>query len=310
MVAPQSAAPSFEHDALFYDDVEAFVRGVGAFITAGVAAREPVLVAVDRPKIQLLRDLLGSGAARVEFIDMAALGGNPARILGAWEEFVRERGVGGERVRGVGEPVWAGRSGPEIVECEIHEHLLNVAFQAGQAWSLLCPYDASALPDEALAAARRTHPFISDGHRHEHNDDYADVDVFARALPEPSATMCDLRFDAEQLGSVRHLVIACGVEAGLTERRAGDAVLAVHELAANSVLHGGGAGRLRAWMEDGSLVFEVTDAGHIDAPFVGRRRPNPAQQRGRGLWMVNQLCDLVQLRSSDRGSAARVYVRR
>ena len=51
----------------------------------------------------------------------------------------------------------------------------------------------------------------------------------------------------------------------------------------NHLRHGGGPGTLRIWREDGAVVCEVRDAG------------------GRGLWMVNQLCDLVQLRTMHLG---------
>jgi hypothetical protein len=53
----------------------------------------------------------------------------------------------------------------------------------------------------------------------------------------------------------------------------------------------------------------VLDAGRVDDPLVGRRPPRPDSDSGRGLWMANQLCDLVQLRSGDGGTAVRVRSR-
>jgi anti-sigma regulatory factor (Ser/Thr protein kinase) len=52
----------------------------------------------------------------------------------------------------------------------------------------------------------------------------------------------------------------------------------------------------------------VTDRGYITDPVVGRRAPKPMQDRGRGLWIANQVCDLVQIRSSDRGTTVRLHV--
>ena len=302
----------FRHDALFYEGVDAFVEGVGSYIRDGVLAREPVMVAVDQAKIDLLRTALGSHARDVEFVDMNVVGANPARILGAWDRFVSERGRYGRHVRGVGEPVWPDRSAAELVECEIHEQLLNVAFAGGQAWSLLCPYDATSLSSAALEAARRTHPFVDHGHERVRSDSYvgdrAASVLFERQLPPPSGDHIQFAFGPSELAELRRLVAQFAVNTGLDEGKTADAVLAVHEMAANSVRHGGGAGVMRLWSDDGALVCEISDRGRIRSPLAGRRRPSEGQIGGRGLWMVIQLADLVQVRSGRSGSTVRVHL--
>jgi anti-sigma regulatory factor (Ser/Thr protein kinase) len=85
-------------------------------------------------------------------------------------------------------------------------------------------------------------------------------------------------------------------------------VFAANEIATNSLLHGGGQGTARVWREDGVVVVEVTDGGHIDHPLVGRQRPDTLTDHGRGMWLVNQLCDLVQIASTPSGTAVRVRV--
>jgi anti-sigma regulatory factor (Ser/Thr protein kinase) len=85
-------------------------------------------------------------------------------------------------------------------------------------------------------------------------------------------------------------------------------VTAASELAANSVMHGGGSGTLRLWHEDGSLLAEVEDGGRIEEPLVGFLRPGLEQEGGRGLWLANQLCELVQIRSGDGGTVVRLHV--
>jgi anti-sigma regulatory factor (Ser/Thr protein kinase) len=55
------------------------------------------------------------------------------------------------------------------------------------------------------------------------------------------------------------------------------------------------------------LLCEVQDEGQIDTPLVGRSRPSPEARNGRGMWLVNQLCDLVQIRSASSGSVVRVH---
>jgi anti-sigma regulatory factor (Ser/Thr protein kinase) len=99
-----------------------------------------------------------------------------------------------------------------------------------------------------------------------------------------------------------------GAVAGLGEARTADLVLAVDEVATNSLRHGGGRGTLRIWREDGAVVCEVRDAGRIEDPMAGRERPAPDGDGGRGLWMVNQLCDLVQLRTLPTGAVVRLHL--
>ena len=101
--------------------------------------------------------------------------------------------------------------------------------------------------------------------------------------------------------------MVAGERCGVPVDRVADLALAVHELAANSVLHGGGHGVLRIWCESRALLCEVTDQGQVLDPLTGRHHVEPEGSSGRGLWMVNHLCDLVQLRSSDAGTVVRVH---
>lgn len=96
------------------------------------------------------------------------------------------------------------------------------------------------------------------------------------------------------------------IAAGLDPARAVDLVLVVNEVASNSLLHGGGSGTLRIWQEDGQLVCDVFDAGRFDWPLAGGQCPAPDQEGGRGLWLANQLCDLVQVRSLPGGTVVRL----
>src|SRR2546428_11499861 len=102
---------SFRHEALLYAGPADFVDRTATFIRDALVADEPILVVVGAPRIELLRSELGRDAARVQFADMGTVGQNPARIIPAWREFVGQHAGGGRRVRGVGEAIWAGRSG-------------------------------------------------------------------------------------------------------------------------------------------------------------------------------------------------------
>jgi anti-sigma regulatory factor (Ser/Thr protein kinase) len=67
-----------------------------------------------------------------------------------------------------------------------------------------------------------------------------------------------------------------------------------------------GNGLLRIWQERGALVCEAQDRGWIEQPLVGRIVPEHGQLGGRGLWLANQLCDLVQIRCSAPGTVVRM----
>lgn len=89
--------------------------------------------------------------------------------------------------------------------------------------------------------------------------------------------------------------------------------MVANELLTNSIEHGGGTGVLRAWTEDGRFVVEVEDSGQLLDPLIGRRRPGLLQHRGRGLYVVNQLADLVRTIITADGTtvrAGRVQFRR
>lgn len=304
---PESTPRSgFRHAAVIYRGLDDLVEQIAPFIAEGVALGEPVLVAELPDRISALSSALGDDASRVTFLDMARVGRNPARIIPAWREFVAAHS--GEPVRGVGEPAWAGRSPVELAECQLHEALLNVAFDDRADFQLLCPYDAQALPAEVIAGAMRTHPDVGTFARaedyggHEHA-----VQQFQRRLSDAPLEAVEIRFGEQDLAGLRSIVRRLCEGARLGPEVTEDLVLAVHELATNSVRHGAGAGVLRGWQEDGAVVLEVSDHGTIGDPLVGREPVTEWAESGRGLWLANHLCDLVQVRSSDAGTTVRLH---
>ncbi len=149
----------FRHEALFYGRDEEFVNILGPFVRDGVRAGDKVLVVLGSAKLELLRAALGQHATKVAFADMDEVGANPARIIPLLSAFVD--GVApGQGARGVGEPVTSSRRAAELVECQLHESLLNLAFADAPAFWLLCPYDTSVLSGEVLNEARSSHTGI------------------------------------------------------------------------------------------------------------------------------------------------------
>ncbi len=305
---------TFRHEALLYSGHDGFLAGTVPFIRAGLEADEPVLAIVSQTKIDLLREALNGAADNVHFADMHEVGSNPARIIPAWREFVDDYGIGGQTLRGIGEPIWSERSPAELIECQRHESLLNLAFADGCAMRLLCPYDTRALDGAVIAEAHRSHPVIVEGGAERDSDCYHGIDLvaapFAHPLSAPPRDPATLVFTGETLDAVRHFVAAEAERIGMDAARRADLVLAVNEVATNSVLHGGGDGTLLVWREGETLICELRDSGCFDHPLAGRERPRPDRVGGHGLWLANQLCDLVQVRSFSTGTVVRLHLRR
>jgi anti-sigma regulatory factor (Ser/Thr protein kinase) len=314
-VAPPANA--FVHPALFYRGLPEFLAGVGEFVRQAQIAGEPVFVAVPGERLEALRDTLGPAASDLACVDMTRLGRNPGRILAALQDFANSHP--GRAVRLVGEPIWAGRTAQEIREATRHEALINTAFH-GRTATVLCPYDVDRLPVDVVADARRTHPTLVQDGRHTASDGYADPILVCAdcdaPLPEPASAET-LSFALGELAQVRDFVevwlralaVRAATDAEDDERRRQDFVLAVSEATANSIAHGGGTGTLRLWHEGARLVAEIRDRGRLADPLAGRVRPRPdSADGGRGLWIINQLCDLVEIRALPTGTTLRMHM--
>jgi anti-sigma regulatory factor (Ser/Thr protein kinase) len=304
-------AEHFRHTALLYSGLDEYVRRTSAFLREGMAAGEPALVVITPEKAALLRRELGADAATVVFADMNEVGRNPARIIPAWQDFVDEHLTADRPVRGIGEPIWAERSEEELVECERHESLLNLAFAGSHQWHLLCPYDTDALSEPVLEEARRNHPLLIEDGTQQASAVCRALEEIARPFDAPLAaapqSASSFQLEAGLLSELRRFVALGGEREGLAGRTSSFA-LAVHELATNSLRHGGGSADVLLWGTTSSVICEVRDMGQIADPMVGRVRPGNDREGGWGVWMANQLCDLVQVRVGPAGTVVRVHM--
>lgn len=303
-------ATGFRHELYPYDGDRDFLDGTLGFIDDAATSGEQVIVAVGADKERLLRERLsgvGSGAA-VTFLDVAAVGRNPARLIPAWQVYIAKAGSDGRPVRGIGESDWGGPDAVLTAELRYHEWLLNRAFAASPAWWLLCPYDSGVLDPQLLEAAGLCHPLTFADGAHRTNSGYADSPFHFEPLTAPCDPHQVTRYGPGDLALVRERIRACATENGLTGTRLTDLLLAATEVATNSVRHGGGSGTLRTWAHEDWLVCEFHDAGHIADPLVGRVRPAAGQSGGQGMWLVQQVCDMVQIRTdADEGTTIRLH---
>jgi len=299
----------FEHEAMFYRGDEDFLAGLLPFVHEGLEHDEAVVVAEPRPRLELLRDALGDDASAVEFLDMADIGANPARIIGVWAGVLDRHTSAGRQLRGVGEPAFPGRRTAELVECKLHELLLNHAFDGGTPWRLLCPYDETHLPRAVVRAALHTHPTAGTSTGRRPSPAYAPGEVaelFDAPLPAPGEAVLRGTYGPADVPATRRTVAQYARRIGLPDDKVEVLQLAASELATNSVRHGGGTGTVAMWTTPSAAIVEFHDAGRLTDPLTGRLMPSLDQEGGRGVFLVNQLCDLVQLRSSDEGTTIRI----
>jgi anti-sigma regulatory factor (Ser/Thr protein kinase) len=125
----------------------------------------------------------------------------------------------------------------------------------------------------------------------------------------------DQRFDVDGLYQVRAAVAAHAAELGLSAELANDVVIAVHELASNTVRHGPGRGRLRIWAAPQTLTCEIADgaaAAQADDPAPAEVTPEAVAdlpwpvEPGHGLWLAGKVADGLTVHHDDQGSTATV----
>jgi anti-sigma regulatory factor (Ser/Thr protein kinase) len=111
------------------------------------------------------------------------------------------------------------------------------------------------------------------------------------------------------LSEVRVLAETLARRAGLAEDRIVDFVIAVSEIAANTVRHARTQGSMEIWSEAGEIVCEMRDGGVIaDPASAGRLPPSADANGGHGLWLARQICDRMDLHSDGNGTIIRLHM--
>jgi anti-sigma regulatory factor (Ser/Thr protein kinase) len=305
---PPMAADVFRHEATFYEGADGFATAVVPFIAGQIATGAVVLVMADPERTGTIRAALGPETPSLRFEDPDALGRNPGRLIPRWTDFAATADQ--RPLVGVGALRYSATPA-EQVEFELHEALLNVAFANGTGWRLVCPFDIEQNPD-AAREARRSHPAILEGERISESPTYLGVGAAAltmsEPLPKPPSGATELAFEQADLPEVRAFLRDHIQGSDPAPMHAADLVLAAHEAATNCLRHGGGWGRVLIWREGSTLLCEVEGNGLITDPLVGRRRPDARRGGGLGLWIVHQVCDLVQIRSGPNGTVVRMHM--
>lgn len=304
----QAGVSGFRHVALLYASAGEFATGVTRFVEAAAQFGDPVLVACAGPSWDLLRSRLNGHDALVTWADMHGIGLNPARLIDRIRLFSGQHR--GRVTWCMQEPAWPARSADELREVIRHEALVNLAL-ADVPVSVLCPYDVR-LGTGLIASVKRTHPQLAQGGRRRASSAYVAGTVPGEChlpLSSPPAAAETLRY-RDDLAGARDFAASRARRAGLPPRRVDNLALAVGELAANTLMHTSEPGTLTVWATTSEIICQVSDTGQITDPLAGRIKPDPVKAGGgHGLWVVHQVCDLVEIRNGPAGTAIRLHIR-
>jgi anti-sigma regulatory factor (Ser/Thr protein kinase) len=302
--------PGFVHEAVMYRDEAELDAAMHAFLQEAAAAGEPVLMALPGAHLAHAREAVADTGADTQFQDLEQVGRNPGCLLSMMEEWVAAHGGRG---RIVAEVVWPGRSHAEAVEGLRHEALVNHAL-ADSAATIMSPFDASQLDEDILAGVEMTHPtVVESGHRRAgaaYTDPLSTTfrDLWPLEVPGAGGPVSEHPLDGTLL-ELRRAVARDPALGSLSAQRRSDLVFAINEAASNAVKHGGTSCMTRIWSDGDEVISEVSSPSGVDDVMAGRRRPAADAPEGRGLWLINQLCDLVEMRSDPSGMTVRMHVR-
>ena len=140
-------------------------------------------------------------------------------------------------------------------------------------------------------------------------------------IPDCGGDLLDVVFGWADFAKLRRLVAGQCAAAGLTGSRLDDFVLAVHEIAANAIVHAGAGGRLVLQRATNGLRCLVADtipktAATCPLPRSGERPELPAApgepigaDSGRGLWLAATLADELSITSGPDSTIVSLYMR-
>lgn len=298
----------FRHEALPFAGAPRFARYCAGAVRDGVESDERVIVLAASDRLDAVADRLGPDADEVTFVATDEHGRNPTRIATLLHTF--ETAGHGQRSLGVVDMSADGRSPRAAEELCFSDAVLNLPALRSWPMSVVCLFDSDRLDDSGMLGVRRCHAVVRGQDTNvDYDPDYG-LEMYGADVEPPPPSAVRHRVGRGGLGGMREFVRRQAGRHDIAPDRVDDLVLAANEIVTNSLRHGGGQAEMAVWFADGAVVCEVCDEGFIDDPLAGRFAPLPSASSGRGLWLANHLCDLVQVRSVPGRSIVRMYVDR
>ena len=296
----------YSHDLLIHDNDLDLVAGTAAFVEQGLSSGGRVLVHSTEDRVAMLRATVGTHP-RLDYGLDSDLYLTPMTTLFDYERTVARSPENSEFWVTGTVPFGPDRSAHPAwtrYESLVNEVLHRYAFHA------LCTYDTRSLPASTVAAARATHPCVSNGVDRAENPGYVhpvdfltDPRAASPCPPEsPPYAVVTLHY-AHDLRLARHLIAEVADAASVVDRDTIDGfVTAVHEVLTNALKHGRPPVELTVWVETANVTCLVSDDGSgIANPLAGYRSPDAFLDTGRGLWLARQLCGELIIRNTSSG---------
>ncbi|GAA4958247.1 sensor histidine kinase [Actinoplanes utahensis] len=300
----------YYHEAVCFGSDEDLLAVALPFLTGGVDAGEPTVVALGSRHTELVRAALPPGLP-VTYLTGASVYARPAGAIRAYRELLAGYHAGGAaqiRIIGAVPPEVLGVTWDWWAR---YESAVNHAYDEFPLWGM-CAYDTRTTSAAVLADVRRTHPRTAlPGGRHVPNRDYTDPIPYLgerrQPVPDPvqrTTPRADLL--APTAAEARRAVRDAG-RGHLPYQEVEDLIVAVSEAVANAHRHGRGPIRVRLWCGADRIVVAVTDSGTGPKdPFAGLLPAGDGSHGGLGLWIAHQSCNHVALYRDPAGFTIRL----
>jgi anti-sigma regulatory factor (Ser/Thr protein kinase) len=299
---------TFAHEAFAFSTDQELVDRVVPFAVEGLSRGEPVLVVAGERVRTLLAEELGPDVRRLATFAAAETwwqGGH--RTLHAYDRALRALRAVAPTWRLAAEPTWLARVDGR--GWSRFEAVANRCY-AAMPYDSLCLHDRERLPPSVLDAVARTHPLTWGGHAPVPEPAYEDPEQFIRSA-RPAWVLRPARPSAVALTTAREarrVVSAAALD--WWPARAGEVVLAAHELVVNA-LRVAAFTEVSTWIEGDTLVVEVADSGPgLPDETLGYVPPPEAPDGARGMWLAWSLADDAAVDSHPAGTGIRLYFRR
>jgi anti-sigma regulatory factor (Ser/Thr protein kinase) len=134
-----------------------------------------------------------------------------------------------------------------------------------------------------------------------------EVPAVSRRGNADCVTLVRERFTVRRLRRLRLLVARAARLVGLNPERGQRLAMAVTEAASNAIRHGGGWGHFSLIRDDGrALIAEIRDTGPGMPLTKPVGLPFTEATCGRGLYIIQEVCDHVDYRSGPAGTTVRL----